>query len=49
MARFPHYAPEYRIEINGETIPLALRASVIRISYQDGLEGADRKSRAHFD
>jgi uncharacterized protein len=42
MARFPHYAPDYRIEINGETLPAALRASVIRISYQDGLQGADR-------
>lgn len=42
MARFPNYAPEYRIEINGEMIPPELRACVVRISYQDGLEGADR-------
>lgn len=42
MARFPRYAPDYRIEINGEPIPAALRASVVRISYTDGLEGADR-------
>lgn len=40
----PHarYAPDYRIEIGGEPIPAAMRASVMRISYQDGLEGADR-------
>ena len=40
----PHarYAPDYRIEIGGAPIPLAMRASVIRINYQDGIEGADR-------
>ena len=40
----PHarYAPDYRIEIGGDLIPPAMRASVMRISYQDGLEGADR-------
>jgi phage protein D len=42
MARFSRYAPEFRISIDGEPIPAALRASVIRVSYQDGLEGADR-------
>ena len=40
----PHakFAPDYRIEIGGETIPAAMRASVIRINYQDGIQGADR-------
>jgi hypothetical protein len=40
----PHaqYAPDYRIEIGGDVIPPAMRASVMRISYQNGLEGADR-------
>jgi phage protein D len=40
----PHakYAPDYRIEISGDALPAAMRASVIRISYQDGIEGADR-------
>ena len=40
----PHarYAPDYKLEIGGEPIPLALRASIIRINYQDGIEGADR-------
>jgi phage protein D len=40
----PHakFAPDYRIDIGGERIPPALRASVMRISYQDGIEGADR-------
>jgi len=35
-------APEYKIEINGEPIPAALRGCVTGISYQNGLEGADR-------
>ena len=40
----PHakFAPDYRIEIGGAPIPVAMRASVIRINYQDGIEGADR-------
>lgn len=40
----PHakYAPDYRIEIGGDKIPPAMRASVMRVNYQDGIEGADR-------
>lgn len=42
MARYPIYAPDYRLKISGETIPATLRANVISITYQDGMEGADR-------
>jgi hypothetical protein len=42
MARFPTYAPEFRIDIGGERIPPALRGAVARISHTDGIEGADR-------
>lgn len=42
MARYPTYAPEFRIEIDGGPIPPALRGAVSRISYTDGIEGADR-------
>ena len=40
----PHtqYAADYRIKIGGDPIPAAMRASVIRINYDDGIEGADR-------
>ena len=40
----PHakFAPDYRIEIGGNLIPPAMRASVMRVNYQDGIEGADR-------
>ncbi len=40
----PHakFAPDYRIDIGGDRIPAAMRANVMRISYQDGIEGADR-------
>jgi hypothetical protein len=37
-----NFAPDYRIEINGGPIPDAMRACVTRVSYQDGIEGADR-------
>lgn len=36
------YAPDFRIEINGQRVPAALRASISSVSYQTGLEGADR-------
>jgi uncharacterized protein len=40
----PHakYAPDYRLNIGGGAVPAALRASVMRISYEDGIQGADR-------
>ena len=41
MARFPKYAPEFRITIDGEPLPMALRAAVSSVTYQDGIEGAD--------
>jgi uncharacterized protein len=36
------YVPDYRVEINDEPLPAALRGCVTGISYQNGLEGADR-------
>jgi uncharacterized protein len=36
------YAPEFRVRINGQPAPAALRASLASVSYQTGLEGADR-------
>jgi len=42
MARYAQYAPEFRIRINGDAIPPALRAAVVSVQYQDGIEGADR-------
>lgn len=37
-----HYAPEFRIEIDGEAVPAPLRYSVMSVNYQTGLEGSDR-------
>jgi len=42
MPGFSSYVPDFRIRINGDQLPLALRAAISSISYQDGLEGADR-------
>lgn len=36
------YAPEFSIRIAGDRIPAAMRGSVVRVTHQDGLEGADR-------
>lgn len=38
----PRYVPAYRIEINGEPLPAALRGALRSITFQTGLEGADR-------
>jgi hypothetical protein len=36
------YAPEFRVDIEGEPVPAALRASISGVSYQNSLEGSDR-------
>jgi phage protein D len=36
------FAPDFRILINGEPAPAALRASVTSVSFQSALEGSDR-------
>jgi hypothetical protein len=35
-------APEFALRIDGDAIPAALRASIVSVSYTDGIEGADR-------
>src|SRR5579871_1535880 len=42
MALYPRYAPEFKVLINGDPLPSALKASIASINYQDGIEGADR-------
>jgi phage protein D len=42
MARFPAYAPELRLRINGEDLPAAVRSTVSSVSYEDGWNAADR-------
>ena len=42
MARYAQYAPEFAIEIDGQPMPAAMRASVSGVSYKDGMQGADR-------
>ena len=41
MARFPGYAPQYRIRIDGREIPPGLRGSVQSIKHETDLEKAD--------
>ena len=36
------FVPDYRVEINGAEIPAALRASVISVTYDDGLNSSNR-------
>lgn len=38
----PYYAPEFQVRIAGKAVPAALRASISGVSFQSGLEGADR-------
>jgi phage protein D len=36
------YTPDYRLTIDGSTLPMALRGSVARVSHTDGIVGSDR-------
>lgn len=36
------YVPDFELEINGQPIPAALRGSITGVTYQDGLNAADR-------
>ena len=36
------YAPDFRVAIGGAPVPAALRASLSSVTFQSGLEGADR-------
>jgi phage protein D len=42
MAQHPRYVPEYDIQINGSPLPSPVRSAVTSVSYQDGLNAADR-------
>lgn len=42
MVPLSQYAPEYAIRIDGNSIPAALRGCIASVTYQDGMEGADR-------
>jgi len=42
MALFPAYAPEFRLRINGDDLPAAVRSTVTSVRYQDGQNAADR-------
>jgi phage protein D len=43
------YAPEFQLRINDGAVPAALRASIVSVSYQTGLEGADRVDLSIFN
>jgi hypothetical protein len=42
MSSYPTYVPQYRVLINDEPLPLGLLGSITGVTYQDGIEGADR-------
>lgn len=37
-----HYVPDYSLEINGSTIPRTLRSAITSITFESGLNAADR-------
>jgi Bacteriophage probable baseplate hub protein len=39
---FPRYAPDFRITINGDPLPAAVRSSLTSVRYEDGVNAADR-------
>ena len=42
MTTHSQYVPDFRIRINNQELPAAVRASVTSVSYQDGVNEADR-------
>ncbi|HEY8550345.1 MAG TPA: hypothetical protein VIL35_10345 [Vicinamibacterales bacterium] len=42
MAAFPTYAPAFRLRINGDELPAAVRSTITSVRYQDGHNAADR-------
>ena len=42
MLAQPRFAPDFRLKINGQDLPAALRASITSVRYQDGTQAADR-------
>jgi hypothetical protein len=42
MARYPGYAPDFQVRINGEDLPAAVRATVSGVRFEDGQNAADR-------
>jgi len=41
MARYPQFAPQFQIQLDGGNLPAALRGSITSVTYTDGMEGAD--------
>ena len=42
MTQYPQYAPEFKISVNGQELPAAVRSSITSVNYQDGMNAADR-------
>jgi hypothetical protein len=42
MVRYAQYAPDYRIQINGQDMPAQVRTAVTSVRYEDGRNAADR-------
>jgi len=38
----PWFVPDFRVAIDGQPVPVALRASIMSVHCQSGIEGADR-------
>jgi hypothetical protein len=41
MATYATYAPEFAIRLNGQQLPMAMKAAISSVTYEDGLKGAD--------
>jgi hypothetical protein len=42
MPLYPTYVPEFRIRLDGQPLPTALKAAISSVTYEDGMKGADR-------
>ncbi len=42
MPKYPTYAPEFVIRLNGQQLPMGLKGAISSVTYEDGIKGADR-------
>jgi len=40
MAQYPHFAPQFNVQIGGGNLPAEMRGSVASITYTEGMEGS---------
>ncbi|MBZ5529859.1 MAG: hypothetical protein LAO20_00380 [Acidobacteriia bacterium] len=41
MAKYPQYAPQFKLEVDGSPLPTAMKASITGVTHQSAMQGSD--------